>query len=71
MNFRYSLRYGSQGLHVNMGQTKILVSDTNLDQLKKSGKDPCVVCLAETGINAIYCHGCLLSMYKRFNVIEY
>lgn len=38
-----------KGLRVNMGKTKILVSGTNLDLLKKSGKDPCAVCLDRNG----------------------
>ena len=37
-----------KGLHVNMGKTQIQVSGTNLDLVKKSGKDLSVVCL--TGI---------------------
>ena len=31
------------GLRVNMGKTKILVSGINLDVRKKSRKDPCGV----------------------------
>ena len=29
-------------LWVNMGKTKIMVAEINLDLLKKSGKDPCL-----------------------------
>ena len=36
-----------KGLCVNMGKTMSLVSSTNLDLLKKSGKESCAVCFTE------------------------
>ena len=48
-----------KGLRVNMGKTKIMESDINLDVLKKSGKYTYGVCL--TGVestNATLCGGC-------------
>ncbi|MCU7898061.1 MAG: hypothetical protein KZQ61_05230, partial [Candidatus Thiodiazotropha sp. (ex Lucinoma aequizonata)] len=59
-----------KGLRVNMGKTKILVSGTNLDLLKKSGKDPCAVCLTGTGSNAIVCGGCSLWVHKKCSGIK-
>ena len=47
-----------KGLKVNMGKTKLIVSGSNLDVLKKSGKHSCVVCQAGVGKNAIQCGGC-------------
>ena len=38
-----------KGLRVNMGKTQILVSGTNFDLLKKSGKHLSVICLTGTG----------------------
>jgi hypothetical protein len=54
-----------KGLRVNMGKTKILVSGTQLDQLKKTGKHPCAVCLTGTGANAIHCGGCSRWVHKK------
>ena len=47
-----------KGLRVNMGKTKLMVSGSNLDVLRKSGKYPCGVCQAGVGRNAIQCGGC-------------
>ena len=41
-----------KGLRVNMGKTKLMVSGSNLDVLRKSGKYPCGVCQAGVGRNA-------------------
>ena len=40
-------------LRVNMGKTKLMVSGSKLNVLKKSGKYPCGVCQASVGRNAI------------------
>ena len=47
-----------KGLRVNMGKTKLMVSGSNLDVLRKSGKYSCGVCQAGVGRNAIQCGGC-------------
>ena len=47
-----------KGLKVNMGKTKLMVSGSNYDVLRKSGKYPCGVCQAGVGRNAIQCGGC-------------
>ena len=39
-----------KGIRMNIGKTKIMESDINLDVLKKSGKYPCGVCL--TGVSS-------------------
>ena len=46
------------GSRVNMAKTKLMVSGSNLDVLRKSGKYPCGVCQAGMGRNAIQCEGC-------------
>ena len=54
-----------KGLRVNMGETKLMVSGSNLDVLKKSGKYPCGVCQAGMGRNAIQCGGCRQRVHKK------
>ena len=44
-------------LRVSMGKTKLMVSGSNLDVLRKSGKYSCGVCQAGVGRNAIQCGG--------------
>ena len=46
-----------KGLLVNMGKTKILVSGTTLDLLKKSGKESYVVCITGMNRNVIFSGG--------------
>ena len=43
-----------KGLRVNMGKTKIMESDINLDVLKKSRKHPCGVC--KKGVGSTKCN---------------
>ena len=60
-----------KGLRVNMGKTKIMESDINLDVLRKSGKHPCGVC--QTGVgstNAILCGGCKRWVHKKCSGIK-
>lgn len=59
-----------KGLRVNMGKTKILVSGSQLDLLKKTGKDSCAVCLTGTGCNAILCGGCSLWVHKKCSGVK-
>ena len=55
-----------KGLRVNMGKTKIMESDINLDVLRKSGKHPCGVCRTGVGsTNAILCGGCKRGFHKK------
>ena len=42
-------------LLVNVAKTKTLLPGTNLERLKKSGKDTWTVCLTEIGRNTIFC----------------
>ena len=53
------------GLRVNMGKTRIMVSDLDLDLLKKSG--PCGVCQKGEGSNAISRGGCLFLLHKKWH----
>ena len=56
---------------MNMGKTKIMVSGLDLDLLKKSGKDPCVVCQKGVGSNAILSRGgCLRWIHKKCSCIK-
>ena len=63
---RHGRQMEKKGLHVNMGNTKIMESGINLDVLKKSGKYPCGVCQSGVGSsNAIFCGGCKRWVYKK------
>ena len=59
-----------RGLRVNMGKTKLMVSGSNLDVLRKSGKYPCGVCQAGVGRNAIQCGGCRQWVHKKCSGIK-
>ena len=54
-----------EGLWVNMGKTKVLLSGPGLDVLQKSGEDPCGVCLNGIGTNSIFCGGCSGWIHKK------
>ena len=54
-----------KGLRVNMSKTKLIVSVSNLDMLRKSGKYPCGVCQAGVGRNAIQCGSCRQWVHKK------
>ena len=54
----WSSKMEKKGLRVNNGKTKLMVSGSNLDVLRKSEKYPCGVCQASVGRNAIQCGGC-------------
>ena len=43
-------------LRVNVGKMKTLLTGTNLERLKKPGKDSWTICQTEIGRNAIFCH---------------
>ena len=57
-------------LQKNMSKTKLMVSSSNLDVLKKSGKYPCGVCQTGVGKNAIYCGGCRQWVQKNCSGIK-
>ena len=59
-----------KGLRVNMGKTKLMVSGSNLDVLRKSGKYPCGVCQAGVGRNFIQCRGCRQWVHKKCSGIK-
>ena len=60
----WSLDIEKKGLRVNMGKTKLMVSGSNLDVLRKSGKYPRGVCKAGVDRNAIQCGGCRQWVHK-------
>ena len=43
---------------------------TDLDLLKKSGKDPCGVCQKGVGSNAIFCGGCMCWIHKKCSGVK-
>ena len=58
-------------LRVNMSKTKLMVSGSNLDVLRKSGKYTCgQVCKAGLGRNAIQCGGCRQWVHKKYSGIK-
>ena len=59
-----------KGLRVNMGKTKLMVSGSNLDALRKSGKYFCGVCQVGVGKNAIQCGGCRQWVHKKCSGIK-
>ena len=59
-----------KGLRVNMGKTKLMVSGSNLDALRKSGKYLCGVCQAGVGRKAIQCGGCRQWVHKKCSGIK-
>ena len=59
-----------KGLRVNMGKTKLMVSGSNLDVLKKSGKYLCGVCQAGVGRNAVQCGGYRQWVHKKCRGIK-
>jgi hypothetical protein len=54
-----------KGLRVNMRKTKVMITGPNLDSLRKSGKDPCAVCLKGTSRNCIFCPHCACWVHKK------
>ena len=59
-----------KGLKVNMGKTKLMVSGSNVDVLRKSRKYPCGVCRAGVGRKAIQCGGCRQWGHKKCSGIK-
>ena len=57
----------NNGLRVNKGKTKLIVSGPNLDVLKKY---PCGVCQTNVGRNAIYFSGCRQWLHKKCSGIK-
>ena len=50
---------------MNMDKTKFMISASNLNTLKDSGKFLCGVCRAGVGDNSIFCTGCKHWIHKR------
>ena len=67
---RWSSEMEKKGLRVNMAKTKLMVSGSNFDVLRKSGKYPCGVCQAGVGRNAIQCGGCKQWVHKKCSGIK-
>ena len=59
-----------KALRVIMGKTKLMVSGSNLDVLRKSGKYPCGVCQAGVGRNALQCKDCRQWVHKKCSSIK-
>ena len=55
----------SEGLHINMKKTKLLVSGDDQDVLQESDKYPCAVCCSSVCRNSFLCSQCMLWVHKR------
>ena len=66
----WSSKMEKKGLKVNNGKTKLMVSGSNLDVLRKSEKYPCGSCQAGVGRNAIQCGGCRQWVHKKCSGIK-
>ena len=55
----------SNGLKVNMGKTKVMISDRDIHALQTSGKHLCAVCRKGVGKNSIFCSGCSFWIHKK------
>ena len=53
-----------KGLKVNIPKTVFMISGTDFDVLKDSGKFPCSVCRKGVGANSICCTGCAHWVHK-------
>merc|ERR1712081_76424 len=53
-----------KGLRVNMGKTKVLVSNRHFASVRQQGEYPCTVCLCGVGKNSILCSSCGLWVHK-------
>ena len=60
----------NKGLRVNMGKTKLMVSSSNSDVLKKSGKYHSGVCQTDVDKNVIYYDGCRQWVHKKLSGIK-
>ena len=59
----------SKGLRVNMGKTKVMVSNRS-SAVRKQGKHPCAVCHKGVRKNSIRCSSCGLWVHKRCSGIK-
>ena len=66
----WSSEMEKKGLKVNMGKTKLMVSGSNFDVLRKYRKCPCGVCRAGVGRKAIQCGGCRQWVHKKCSGIK-
>ena len=55
----------SNGLKVNMGKTKVMISGRDLHTLQTSGKYPSAVCRKGVKKNSIFCSGCSFWVHKK------
>ena len=60
----------NKGLRVNMSKNKLIVSGSNFDVLKISGKYPCSVCQTGVGKKAIYCGSCRQWVHNKCSGIK-
>ena len=59
-----------KGLRVNMGKTKVLVSNRRFAPVRQQGEYPCAVCKCGVGENSILCSSCGLWVHKRCSGIR-
>ena len=58
IHFNIKINLEGKEPRVNMGKTKVLISDPGLDALQKSGKYPCGICIKCVHRNSIFSGGC-------------
>ena len=54
-----------EGLKVNAGKSKVMVTSADTDETEKMGKYPCGVCYAYDGTNEIRCNNCMNWVQRR------
>ena len=59
-----------KGLRVNMGKTKVLVSNRRFAPVRQQGEYPCEVCHCGVGSNSILCSSCGLWVHKKCSGIR-
>ena len=70
LNLEIGKHLEAKVIRVNMGKTKIIISDKNLHSLMNSGKHPCGVCRIGVGSNSILCCGSQLWIHKKCSGIK-
>ena len=60
----------NNGLHVNMGKTKVIICGKGLHTIEPSGKYQCSICRKGVGRNSIFCTSCDIWVHKKCSGIK-